>query len=37
LGEVHKARYRRRAGMTAPPQALFLLWVKFPDDYAAEV
>jgi tRNA pseudouridine38-40 synthase len=37
MGDVLKSLDRRRAGMTAPPQALFLLWVKFPDDYAAEV
>jgi tRNA pseudouridine38-40 synthase len=32
LGDVLRSRDRRRAGMTAPPEALFLLWVKYPGD-----
>jgi tRNA pseudouridine38-40 synthase len=33
MREVLDSRDRRRAGMTAPPHALFLLWVKFADDF----
>ena len=31
-GEVLHAQDRRRAGRTAPPQGLFLLWIKYPGD-----
>ncbi len=32
LRNIVDARDRRAAGMTAPAQGLFLLWVKYPDD-----
>ena len=34
LGDVLASLDRRRAGMTAPPHGLFLLWVKFAYDEA---
>ena len=32
VADVLASRDRRKAGMAAPPEALFLLWIKFPGD-----
>ncbi len=35
IRDVLQSKDRRRAGMTAPAEGLFLMWVKFPDDLDA--